>query len=300
MTSPRPLLAALLLSCPLSPVFAESPPPAPQEGQTPLADAAFREASWKPIFEGIAVASIRLEQPRPLSIQLLKVDLKSPGIRLLATPDNGDAPGETTAQFTSSFLRAHQCQAAINAGPFDKVYPGEGKPEDLSGLQISGGTTVSPSNGYPALLVMEDGSLQISAEPFPSKGIREAVSGFQIILSQGKIVATDTALHPRTGAALSEGGKTLWLLAADGRQKGFSEGCTTLEMGQWFRAMGASEGINLDGGGTTTMVIADADGKPKILNRPIHLGKPGKERPSGSHLGIFARPLAEPAAQPKN
>lgn len=298
MTYRRPLLAALLLSLPLSTVHAESPPPIPQEVTAPVAGEAFREAAWKPIFEGIALAAIRLEQPRPLNIKLLKVDLKSPGIRLLATPDNGDAPGETTAQFTSSFLREHQCQAAINAGPFDKVYADEGKPEDVSGLQISGGITVSPSNGYPALLVMDDGSLQIRAEPFPTKGIREAVSGFQIILNHGKIVATDTALHPRTGAALSENGKTLWLLAADGRQKGFSEGCTTLEMGQWFRALGASEGINLDGGGTTTMVIADADGKPDIINRPIHLGKPGRERPSGSHLGVFARPLAAPAEKP--
>jgi hypothetical protein len=42
------------------------------------------------------------------------------------------------------------------------------------------------------------------------------------------------------------------------------------------------------------MVIASPDGKPRILNRPIHLGIPGRERPSGSHLGITATPLEKP------
>jgi len=54
--------------------------------------------------------------------------------------------------------------------------------------------------------------------------------------------------------------------------------------------MGCTEGINLDGGGTSTLTIAGPDG-PQILNRPIHLGIPGNERVSGSHLGVRAKPL---------
>lgn len=260
------------------------------------AEAACRAVVWKPVFQGVDVATFSAAHPRPIQAQLLRVNLKTPGVRLLATPDNGDEPGETTSQLTSSFLKAQKCQAAINAAPFDKVYPIEGQPEDIVGLQISGGKTVSPASDYPALLQMDDGTLRISRPPFPDKGIREAVCGFQVILKDGKNVATDTKLHPRTGAAISADGQTLWLLTVDGRQAGYSEGCTTVEMGTWFSALGATDAINLDGGGTTTMVLANPDGSPRIVNRPIQLGIPGRERPSGSHLGIFANPLTAAAS----
>lgn len=264
------------------------------------AEAACRAAVWKPVFQGVELATFSAARPRPVQAQVLRVSLKTPGVRLLATPDNGAEPGETTSQLTSSFLKVQKCQAAINAAPFDKVYPIEGQPEDIVGLQISGGKTVSPASDYPALLQMDDGTLRISRPPFPDKGIREAVCGFQVILKDGKNVATDTKLHPRTGAAISADGQTLWLLTVDGRQAGYSEGCTTVEMGVWFSALGANDAINLDGGGTTTMVLANPDGSPRIVNRPIQLGIPGRERPSGSHLGIFAKPLRAADASGKD
>jgi exopolysaccharide biosynthesis protein len=210
---------------------------------------------------------------------------------MVATPGNGKAPGETTGQWTSSFLKAQHCQAAVNAAPFDKVTALEGRPLDVIGLQVSGGLVVSPDDGSPALLILKNGQAKIQRPPFPDQQIKEAVAGFQIVLWQGRTVATDVKLHPRTGAGVSADGRTLWLLTVDGRQAGRSEGCTTVEMADWLRAMGAQSGINLDGGGTTTMVLAKEDGKPLILNQPIHAGIPGLERPAGSHLGVHALPL---------
>ncbi|MDB6133106.1 MAG: hypothetical protein JWM59_1349 [Verrucomicrobiales bacterium] len=271
----------------------EKEAPSDKESTGAAVEPAFRAAVWKPVFQGVDLAEITAPKPRPIRAQVLRVDLAAPGVRLLATPDNGEAPGETTSQFTSSFLKAWRCQAAVNAAPFDKVYALEGLPEDIVGLQISDGKVVSPASSHPALLQMKDGTLRISAPPFPLEEISQAVCGFQIILKNGKSIATDTKLHPRTGAAISGDGKTLWLLTVDGRQAGYSEGCTTVEMGTWFTAMGATDAINLDGGGTTTMVMADAQGNPKVINRPIQLGIPGRERPSGSHLGVFANPLSK-------
>ncbi len=251
----------------------------------------FRGAAWRPVFQGIELAPVVLTKPRPIQAQILRVHLDAPGVSLVATPGNGGAPGETTGQWTSSFLKTQRCQAAVNAAPFDKVTTLEGGPLDVVGLQISGGQLVSPDDGSPALLILKNGKAKIQRPPFPGQQIQEAVAGFQIVLWQGRTVASDTKLHPRTGAGVSADGQTLWLLTVDGRQTGRSEGCTTLEMADWLRAMGAQSGINLDGGGTTTMVLAAADGKPLILNRPIHAGIPGLERPSGSHLGVHALPL---------
>lgn len=251
----------------------------------------FAGVRWQPRFHGVEHAAVELKQPRPLQAQVLRVKLGTPGVSVVVTPDNGEAPGETTGRKTSSFLSAMHCQAAVNAGPFDKVTSSEGGPLELSGLHIAGGKLVSKDSGLPALLFLEDGRARIAIKPELKPEIREAVSGFQVILSEGQTVATDLKLHPRTGAGVSADGKTLWLLVVDGRQAGSSEGCTTVEMAGWLRAMGAQSAINLDGGGTTTMVMAGADGKPVILNRPVHAGIPGMERPAGSHLGIKAPAL---------
>ena len=256
---------------------------------------AFAAAEWKAVFRGVDHAAISMTVPRPVKVQLLRVKLGTPGLSVVATPDNGEAPGETTGERTTSFLKRLGCQAAVNAGPFDKVTSLEGGPLEVSGLHVSGGKVVSKDNGYPVLLIDAGGRARIEKNPDPT-GIKEAVSGFQVVLRDGKTVATDVKLHPRTGAGVSADGKTLWLLVVDGRQVGTSEGCTTVEMAGWLRAMGAEAGVNLDGGGTTTMVLADAEGKPVIINRPIHAGIPGMERPAGSHLGIRAQPLVDPVA----
>ncbi len=257
---------------------------------------AFAKAEWRAVFQGVEHAAVTLTDPRPVRAQVLRVRLETPGLSMVATPENGEAPGETTGQRTTSFLKAQGCQAAINAAPFDLVSSMEGKPLDISGLQMSGGKVVSPDNGYPALLFLKDGRARIQKQPFPEPDIKEAVCGFQVVMWQGKTVATDLKLHPRTGAGVSADGRTLWLLVVDGRQVGTSEGCTTVEMAEWLRAMGADSGINLDGGGTTTMVVADGEGKPVVMNRPIHAGIPGMERPSGSHLGVRAPALAAPGS----
>ena len=255
---------------------------------------AFAGATWKEVFQGVDHAAVKLTDPRPLKAQVLRVKLETPGVSMVATPDNGEAPGETTGERTTTFLKRMGCQAAVNAGPFDKVTSAEGGALEVSGLQVSGGKVVSKDNGYPVLLIDAGGRARIRKKPALT-GIREAVSGFQVVLWEGRTVATDVKLHPRTGAGVSGDGKTLWLLVVDGRQVGTSEGCTTVEMAGWLRAMGAEAGLNLDGGGTTTMVLADPEGKPDILNRPIHAGIPGWERPAGSHLGIRAKALPVPA-----
>ncbi len=262
------------------PVQAEVPPAGP-----------FAVMAWRPLFQGVDHAEVVLTEPRPLRAQVLRVKLNTPGVSLKATPDNGDLPGETSSQRTSTFLKTLDFQAAVNAAPFDVVSSREGKPINISGLQVAGGKVVSPDNGYPALIVREDGTARIQRAPFPDKDIREAVSGFQVILLNRKVTATDVKLHPRTAAGVAADGRTLWLLVVDGRQAGTSEGCTTVEMAAWFQQMGADSALNLDGGGTSTMVVAGKNGDPVVLNRPVHAGIPGLERPAGSHLGIRALPL---------
>jgi hypothetical protein len=72
--------------------------------------------------------------------------------------------------------------------------------------------------------------------------------------------ATDR--HPRTAiAALAD--RRVLLVVVDGRHPGVSIGMTLGELAALLIDLGATEAINLDGGGSTTMVV-----KGKVMNQP--------------------------------
>lgn len=70
------------------------------------------------------------------------------------------------------------------------------------------------------------------------------------------------ARHPRTLIGRDREGDT-WLVVVDGRQPGHSAGMTLDELTAFTRRLGLVDALNLDGGGSTTMVV-----KGKIVNRP--------------------------------
>jgi hypothetical protein len=266
---------------------------------------------WHPRFRGVELTQLELAEPRQLSLVAARVDLQTPGLRWLATPpaEPDSAPlappgrhvGETVGRLTSSFLREHGLQLAINAAPFGPVVEEEGSLLDVAGLQVSQGRLVSgQAKRYPALALMRDGSARIVEPPFDLGGVDNAVGGFDVVLRQGQALfgpgsgatgAHTSALHPRTAVGITGDGRYLLLLVVDGRQPGFSLGVNLAELAQLLAGLGASEAINLDGGGTSTLAVQGPDGRAQVLNRPIHRGQPGRERVSASHLGLWALPL---------
>ncbi len=68
--------------------------------------------------------------------------------------------------------------------------------------------------------------------------------------------------HPRSGIGFSADKSTLFLITVDGRQQ-MSRGMTLLEFADLMINEGIYNGLNLDGGGSTTMVIKD-----KVVNSP--------------------------------
>lgn len=61
--------------------------------------------------------------------------------------------------------------------------------------------------------------------------------------------------HPRTGIGVSEDGKTIVMMVIDGRSAS-SAGVTTGMLGDMLLAVGCHEGVNLDGGGSSTLYTA--------------------------------------------
>ena len=121
---------------------------------------------------------------------------------------------------------------------------------------------------------------------------REAVGGFGRLVRQGRVdPAVDNTgspgfrgRHPRTAVAIAAGGRRLLLVTVDGRQDGYSAGMTLSELADLMIQLGATDALNLDGGGSTTMVVRDSAGtRFEVVNRPSD--RDG-ERPVGNALAI--------------
>lgn len=90
---------------------------------------------------------------------------------------------------------------------------------------------------------------------------------------------------------LDRGETTLFVLVADGRQPHYSLGLDVAEVAATLLRAGAWNAVNLDGGGSTALVIEGASGAPEVLSTPIHTRIPGRERPVANHLGVRAERL---------
>jgi hypothetical protein len=270
----------------------------PGFGQQQKVEPFSQPVKWEPLFQGIQHAELNAKQPRLMRGHAAKIDLTAPGIAFTTTAPFPDKPNRTAGLKTSNFLLKSGCQLAINGSAFAPVRAEEGLEQEVVGLQVTAGKVISKGNEkFDALLINKSNKVWVSAPPFDLKDVHHGIGGFQIVLKKGEIPAkmpdyNKGLIHPRTAAGISADGKTLILLVIDGRQDNWSQGASIAEVGQWLKALGAADGINLDGGGTTTMVVAEG-AKAKILNQPIHANKPGMERVAGSHIGVFAKPLPE-------
>ena len=88
------------------------------------------------------------------------------------------------------------------------------------------------------------------------------------------------ARHPRTAVGVRSDGRVL-LVTVDGRQPETSVGMTIAELAALLIELGAVEAVNMDGGGSTTMVVRD-----RVVNSPSDLTG---ERAVGDALLVIAR-----------
>ena len=107
---------------------------------------------------------------------------------------------------------------------------------------------------------------------------REVVGGFPLLLRDSSVAGSvDSAgaisfraLNPRTAIGYAADGRRLLIVVIDGRQPGYSMGMTLRQTADFLRALGASEALNLDGGGSSAMVARNtvAGAKPRVMNHP--------------------------------
>lgn len=262
-----------------------------------FADDKFVISEWSQICKGVDSSTGHCNKPRLMVVNALRIDLNDPQIHLVTTKSNGDAPLEVFGRTTFNFLREFKLQAAVNAGffkPWDKCCI-DGEPKDIRGLAVSEGQVVSrPVSkgevGSAVLLISKTNKAKISDsnEPIDINDVYNAVSGIPVLLLKGVIKVNEQQKpEPRTAAGISEDGRYLYFIVIDGRQPGYSEGASHYETAMWLKKYGAYDGINLDGGGSATMVRSDGKGGAIILNRPSGYHGEGGERVVGNNIGVY-------------
>ncbi|HEY9906607.1 MAG TPA: phosphodiester glycosidase family protein [Thermosynechococcaceae cyanobacterium] len=256
-----------------------------------------------PLFQGITYRREALFRPRPIVLHTVSIDLNAPGVEAFVTPGTPKPNDqEINARTTSEFLQEFKLQLAVNANffyPFEedgvwRFYPHSGDRVNAVGQAISNGQAYSAAESSFPVVCFAGRRAQVAVTGICPVGTQQAVAGSPALVLQGKPVPPpqnapdNNGLYSRTVLAINATGEKLWLLAVDDKQPLYSEGVTLAEMTELVLRLGADSAVNLDGGGSTTLVRA-MGGQPKLLNAAIHTRIPLRERPVANHLGFYAK-----------
>ena len=95
-----------------------------------------------------------------------------------------------------------------------------------------------------------------------------AITGNKVLLLHGvRRVVDDLEMHPRTAIGIDRDTGQVLMLVVDGRQS-FSRGYTMVELANLMTTLGADDALNLDGGGSSTMLALDPTGLIGVRNSP--------------------------------
>lgn len=208
----------------------------------------------------------------PWAVHMVEADLArcDLGLRTLRA-EAREQGGRGHEQVTSMVARAHDgVLAAVNADFFT--------PEGGTvGTEVVEGH-VTAARSRPALVWRPGrppwmGSTSTHGDtlvggwlvPFGSgDGVTEGVGGYPELLDAGARVGDlgigdrptfAASRHPRTAVGYDSAHQRLWMVVVDGRQLPYSAGMTLPEVATLLEALGVDEGINLDGGGSSVMVV---------------------------------------------
>lgn len=136
------------------------------------------------------------------------------------------------------------------------------------------------------LRLAEGDTVEVTYAPRSDFGeVTVALGGNQVLVEDGEQrTFTDQASHPRSALGVSEDGTRMYLVAIDGRQA-HAHGMTLTETAELMADIGAHDALNIDGGGSSTLVAREpATDQLDVVNSPSD----GNERSVANGLGLFA------------
>ena len=173
-------------------------------------------------------------------------------------------------------------------------------PRSGGGVAIGSSQAVLSGSGAAAEVVRRLGASLAGGAPLsivtsfaPRRGrLCSLVGGWPRLIVDGRSI-TDTVdhlegtfprfsvtRHPRTGIGFSRDSTTLYFVTVDGRSES-SSGMSLAEFASLMQTLGIAQGLNLDGGGSTTLLI-----RGRVVNHP---SDSTGERPVGNALLLVKR-----------
>jgi len=224
----------------------------------------------------------------PVRTHVLELDLLHPDLDLVATArsQRGQTPSALAAQtgaiavVNGDYFGASRFWPAGLARGAAATWP-DTADDDLSGFVAfhRDVSSIQVDISTPSDVVAEAGA--------ESSGI---VGGRPLVVADGAaitdhdcgdVIAMPCAAAPRTAAALSADGQTLWLIVVDGWQTE-SHGMTAAELGDFAAdQLGAERALMLDGGSASAMWLVDS-----VRSSPSE----GVERRVANHIAVQAGP----------
>ncbi len=280
---------------------------------TPLARAEFpNEHPWPQV-----TYHFEKQANPPEEIHTVVIDLSDhqPIIRISrggADPD-GDGPWQTTLMPASKVAEREDFDIAIN-GDFFSLKSGKdaegaaaqkvfehGIPAVVTGPAMTDGVLWSKSTKPTGILIVhKDGHLSMAEGTTAPPDAVQVISGHDFLVHNNRpLFQDDTTLkpgafrnvNPRTAIGIDEKGTKLYILVVDGRSD-LSRGMTYAQLAKTMVELGCFTAINLDGGGSSTLVLRDPETKAlKILNHPSDR----RERPVANVLGVRLHATTQPS-----
>ena len=181
---------------------------------------------------------------------------------------------ESIGQRTDSLI-------AINGSAF--VDPkGHGSGGTLNGVMLLDGQAYGTAkNGYWKLVGMKNDNRMYISNYYQTNDVSNYKWGlefFPALIVDGQNVVDGTfgmGLQPRTAIGQSRNGDCMMLII-DGRQPGYSVGCTVADCSKILERYGAFQAMNLDGGSSSVMWY-----RGQLITRSSSVSKRGRYVPSG-------------------
>lgn len=219
------------------------------------------------------------------------------GPRPLAALNSANVPAGSIGAYTAEWGEADRAQTVDGAKRTAEVAVVDGEVTSVATAPgkgaIPAGTTllIGRDAGADALAGLAVGDT-VSWEYRPRTDSGEvpdtAVSGRELLVVDGEPVGHDgegnNTAAPRTAVGFSRDGRTMQVLTVDGRQAD-SGGVTLTELGVMMKDAGSYSALNLDGGGSSTLVArAPGSDTTRVENSPSD----GSERTVPNGLAITA------------
>lgn len=272
-------------------------------------------------YEGLIVTDETHSKP-PLHMHIATIDLTNPHLHVATPrppkPDDPTGTWQVKLQTVRTTAENEGLAVAVNGDFFmyrtsvtvlGRKYPYfPGNWASVCGLAMTDGQCWSQRPSAVSLMVDDAGKISIGPLVGVPKQARQVVSSINPLVIHGRNVGPFDVPAPHTAVGIDKEGKSMALLVVDGRRPDFSVGLTLNELADKMIQLGCQEAMNLDGGGSSTLVLRDPPtGQWIVLNRPsdghdlpIDLSL---ERPVANVLGVRIDgigPATSPADAPAN